>query len=919
MAAIGKLGKWLWHFVSKNRGMWYALGLFLLLLLVNGLITRPGVEEVVVSGPWTLHLPGGDSQQLATPSVPLAYTGPFRMEVSVEPGRNDALLLPPFHARQLSVYWDDQLLHIFPSEHGNLVFWPTHTFLVLPDTSAANGSPHTLRLESSTGGGLHLVSNPVLGQHSRLYVRTTWLNFLNSDLFLTVVGMSFLIALILFVVAPLNREIRLTYVCMSIASMYYAAEFLFSFFAQVRHIPYPPILDQLFYVGAFVATFLIFLGIEWFLSRRWVFSKFFLLVNLGFFVGMAFDFWLVGSWLSAVNFFFFLVLAFRMAYPLLAFGVFFRILAEFSSSLGEPLGMNGARLNALSFVVLWICFAAFLIRQFKTSHLRLQETMMELSASHEELTAMNEELESSYHELDQLNKTLETKVHQRTRDLQVQAHSVRMLLDNAEEGFLKFDATLAVDPEFSSECVRFFGKDIAGCQPHSLFFPRDPEMASQMERILQSIFREKDAARRDIFLSLLPEEFSAGPWSVQATYRWIQDPLDPLNPRIMVILKDITQRKQLESQVERERNHLKMIVQILSHFPDFEDLVSSFRLFWSKEFPALLEQDSNRESTYFELFRKIHNFKGNFSIFGLRHLVDQLHERESLLSSEREKMLQTAPTFWAKWVDPEPLLDCLEQDTKILQQEIGPDAVQRLNTLNWRTAVSEQIRLVEDKVLQLLPREKAVALFQKLRAIRYVPFHELLKTSPQLVESIAQRLEKAVLPLEIAAQPVLVDPSIFQPFARSLVHLFRNCLDHGIEDPQERVEKGKPEKGRIRVEVFQNDSSLQVVVQDDGKGIDWAQIHQEARKKGFFSDAGQTAVDSSSSELLLARILLQRGFSTREKATEYSGRGVGLNAVFSEVTRLGGDMDIHSTPNQGTTFVMRIPLDPRIPQAESEA
>src|SRR6185437_6812413 len=148
-----------------------------------------------------------------------------------------------------------------------------------------------------------------------------------------------------------------------------------------------------------------------------------------------------------------------------------------------------------------------------------------------------------------------------------------------------------------------------------------------------------------------------------------------------------------------------------------------------------------------------------------------------------------------------------------------------------------------------------------------------------------------------------LDRSMLDEIGDSIVHLLRNAIDHGIEPPEQRVAAGKPAAGRLTLSATRDRSAVVIRVSDDGKGIDRDRVLARAKRDGLI-DAHRTELTED--ELL--RLLARPGFSTAEQVTDMSGRGVGVDAVYTRVRALGGAMDIRSVPGQGTTMMLRLPL-----------
>jgi two-component system chemotaxis sensor kinase CheA len=185
---------------------------------------------------------------------------------------------------------------------------------------------------------------------------------------------------------------------------------------------------------------------------------------------------------------------------------------------------------------------------------------------------------------------------------------------------------------------------------------------------------------------------------------------------------------------------------------------------------------------------------------------------------------------------------------------------------------------------------------------RMVPVGQVFDRFPRLVRDAAMSTAKKV-ELVIEGKEVELDRSMLDEVGDPIVHLLRNAIDHGIESPEARVAAGKPEAGRLTLSALRDRSAVAIRVSDDGKGIDRARVLARARDDGLV-DSQKT--DLSDEELL--RLISRAGFSTAERVTDLSGRGVGIDAVYNRVRSLGGSVDIRTAPGQGTTVTLRLPL-----------
>ena len=186
---------------------------------------------------------------------------------------------------------------------------------------------------------------------------------------------------------------------------------------------------------------------------------------------------------------------------------------------------------------------------------------------------------------------------------------------------------------------------------------------------------------------------------------------------------------------------------------------------------------------------------------------------------------------------------------------------------------------------------------------RMVPVSFIFERFPRLVRDLSKSLKKEVA-LVLEGQETELDRTVIDEIGEPMVHLIRNCLDHGIELPEERVKAGKPEKGTITISAYQEGSGVIIQVSDDGHGIDVSKIKAKALRKGIITE--EQAETMSEEELL--QIILLPGFSLAEKVTDLSGRGVGMDAVKTKVESLGGQFEVNTKLGEGTSVFVRLPL-----------
>nr|WP_245215687.1 chemotaxis protein CheA [Pararoseomonas baculiformis] len=196
----------------------------------------------------------------------------------------------------------------------------------------------------------------------------------------------------------------------------------------------------------------------------------------------------------------------------------------------------------------------------------------------------------------------------------------------------------------------------------------------------------------------------------------------------------------------------------------------------------------------------------------------------------------------------------------------------------------------------------AEAMHREVLGLRMVPLARSFRRLPRLVREAAAALGRNVA-LEIRGEAVEADKAIVDGLFDPLLHLLRNAVDHGIEDPAARAAAGKPEAGSIILEAWQAGGGIVVEVRDDGRGIDPARVRRAAKERRVMPEAAIDALDDEAA----IQLVFQPGFSTASAVTALSGRGVGMDAVRAGVEGLGGRVSLASRPGAGSAIRMLLP------------
>ncbi|MDN5312022.1 MAG: two-component system, chemotaxis family, sensor kinase CheA [Thermoanaerobacteraceae bacterium] len=202
------------------------------------------------------------------------------------------------------------------------------------------------------------------------------------------------------------------------------------------------------------------------------------------------------------------------------------------------------------------------------------------------------------------------------------------------------------------------------------------------------------------------------------------------------------------------------------------------------------------------------------------------------------------------------------------------------------------------------------SLHDAVMKVRMVPIENVFNRFPRVVRDLARELSKNIT-LIIEGAETELDRTVIDEIGDPLIHLIRNSADHGIEIPEERFRKGKPAQGTIKLKAYHDGNNVVIEISDDGRGINLNNVLKTAIDKGLVDR--ERAKNLKESEII--SFLFEPGFSTKDMVTDISGRGVGLDVVKTKIESLGGGIEINTVPDQGTTFLIRLPLTLAIIQA----
>jgi len=210
-----------------------------------------------------------------------------------------------------------------------------------------------------------------------------------------------------------------------------------------------------------------------------------------------------------------------------------------------------------------------------------------------------------------------------------------------------------------------------------------------------------------------------------------------------------------------------------------------------------------------------------------------------------------------------------------------------------------QLSVLLERIDQLERNTREIQ--ERVMSIRMLPIGTAFSRFPRLVRDLSAKAGKKIQ-LVLSGEETELDKTVIESIGDPLTHLVRNSADHGLEPPEERLDNNKPEIGTIRLNAFHEGGSICITVEDDGRGLNRDKIVAKAVKLGLLGENEKLSDDQ------IWPLIFKPGFSTAEKVTDVSGRGVGMDVVRRNIEALGGTISIKTAPGKGTIFTLKLPL-----------
>ncbi len=478
-----------------------------------------------------------------------------------------------------------------------------------------------------------------------------------------------------------------------------------------------------------------------------------------------------------------------------------------------------------------------------------------------------------------------TKLKESNEALTASNNLVRDTLDSIDEAFLvlSLDGICFGNP--SKKAHEFLNMDPRG-QHFSAILRLDEQRRDEAEDWFRLITSE-----RLEFKSLShkgPNEWHDSSRGLTYRVRYFPMRVDGKLTAVIMTLADVSAKLRTERLAEDAEHRARMILSV-------SEARHAFAKFVSQTTELFLELEARKLIDFRKLRQELHTAKGTAAVFHIRGLAQEIDH----LERDLKKFAPGDPTL------PELLQSKSQEILKNFRHWLAKETktFQRL-----RVFAPEEITLSANHMDMVLrayspetrDRDLAVEIVTRLKAQN---LGMLLASYEAHIQTLSRKLAK-IARFEVSSntESCFLVGDAYPLVVKAMVHLFNNAVDHGLERPDERASKGKPEYGMIRASFQRMGDELHIQIEDDGAGIDPLRIRKVAQERGIST---QNLLDHD-----VIRLVFDAGFTTKKDANELSGQGIGLNSLYEQVVKCGGSIAIASKFGSGTSFLIKLPANP---------
>jgi len=463
----------------------------------------------------------------------------------------------------------------------------------------------------------------------------------------------------------------------------------------------------------------------------------------------------------------------------------------------------------------------------------------------------------------QLYSEMEGKIFEKTKD-------IRSILNNIEQGICTFDHNYRVNPDYSNYLGTLFSeKHLTGKNILHLLFNESNITSDQLEQIentLVSIIGETEDGF-DLNGHLLPSEVikKDGKQIIELDWVGIMDE-EEITVKMMVSIRDVTNFRLLQEKAKSRERELKMIGDVLAvtedRFGRFIDSSSEYINICVDIIENKAKDDLEIVKQHLPLIlRNLHTIKGNARTLNFEEITNPVHSAEDIfikLNEDSEAKIK-----------PEDLLSSLN---------ICNDFIDEYRKINYET-LNRGNSVEADEVLKTIQKNIRNKNYkeadEKISSLLEISLQDVLKPILDSIPALAQKLNKEIPDIKWSGETIYIQKDKINDFENIFIHIIRNSIDHGMD---EKI------KGWIEISGEKSKAGSAIIYRDSGKGLNLTKIKEKGEK--------QNLIDKDVTPKEIANLIFNSGFSTTEKVTEISGRGVGMDAVKTFIQEIGGDCEI---------------------------
>ena len=501
--------------------------------------------------------------------------------------------------------------------------------------------------------------------------------------------------------------------------------------------------------------------------------------------------------------------------------------------------------------------------------------------------------------IEEQNRNLEAKVEERTAELRQKNNDIANMMANMHQGLFTITPGGLIHQEYAAYLEEIFETErIADRNFADLLFAKTTTGSDAVDQnitAVDAIVGEDEMMfefNSHCLLNEMTVSFDDGREKI------LEMDWDPIISeegevdKLMVTVRDVTELKALEAEAEEQKQELEIIGEILAvDARKFSEFLKTSKSFISG-CRSIIETTAEKNlDVIAELFRNMHTVKGNARTYGLNNVTNIVHEVESTydaLRKEEDKPWQPAELL-DELNEAEVMVDrYAHMFTDKLGRDSGAAEEQSVNIDPARVASwLDKIKSLTSGEMDAQVKDVVAEAYNMIVTIGAKPLDEVLEDVCDSASSLADQLGKAKPEIEIDNGSIFIEGSAHSMLNNIFMHVFRNAMDHGIEGPEERGDKGKPSAGKITLDTTVGPEFAELAVRDDGRGIAITKIYEMAVEKGLY-EAGQPRPAAEE----IANLIFSSGFSTAEEVTDVSGRGVGMDAVKGFLEEEGGSIEV---------------------------